>query len=194
MSHIMDRLIQDNHIEPTVVEMPTFNGLLNVSNPPANVVRPLYQNYLFPYIEANYHVSTDPARRAFAGLSLGSVLTYEMYINVTSYFGYYGFFSGALLPGHPQSDYVNSNLTARNPDLLDRGILVGYGQYDIAFDDTKKLQAALDSVRIKYVNRILPWGFHWWNMWQDHLWNFGRTTLWKERPFGEEIAHGLRGI
>ncbi|KAI7549839.1 hypothetical protein KC331_g3561 [Hortaea werneckii] len=193
MSHIMDRLIQDNHVEPTVVVMPTFNGLLNVSNPPANVVRPLYQKYLFPYIEANYHVTTDPARRAFAGLSLGSVLTYEMYINATSYFGYYGFFSGALLPNHPQSDYVNSNVTAQNPDLLDRGILIGYGQYDIAFDDAKKLQAALDSVGIKYVNRFLPWGFHWWNMWQDHLWNFGRTTLWKERPFGEGIAHGLRG-
>jgi len=192
MSHIMDRLIQDRYIEPTVVVMPSFSGLVNgTNNPPAAAVRPLYQKYLFPYVEANYHVSSDPDRRAFAGLSLGSVLTYEMYINATEYFGYYGFFSGALLPGHKLGDYVNRNLTAGNPALLDRGITVGYGQFDIAFDDTKLLQEALDSVGVKYVSRFVPWGFHWWNTWQDTLFTFGRTTLWKPRPFSDEIGHGM---
>lgn len=190
ISNILDRLILQKHIEPTVVVMPTFNGLLNISNPPAQVVRPLYQQYLFPYIEAHYHVSTSPSRRAFAGLSLGSALTYEMYINATSYFGYYGLFSGALLPGHPLSDYVNASMAGANPDLLDRGLTVAYGQYDIAFDDTKLLQEALDAVGLKYVSRVVPYGFHAWNTWQDAFWAFGRTTLWKKRPFTDEVGHG----
>lgn len=188
VSNILDRLIHEGYIESTVVVMPTFNGLLNTSNPPAHIVRPLYQQYLFPYVEENYRVSTDPARRAFAGLSLGSVLTYEMYINATSYFGYYGMFSGALLPGKTLSDYVNGTMAANNPDLLGRGITVAYGQYDIAFDDSKLLQAALDGIGVKYVNRFVPWGFHAWNTWQDAFWTFGRTTLWKPRPFTDMIG------
>jgi hypothetical protein len=159
MSNIMDRLIKDKYIEPTVVIMPTFNGLLNASNPPAYVVRPLYEQYLYPYVEANYHVSKDPNRRAFAGLSLGSALTYEMYLNATSYFGYYGLFSGGTLPNLP-SNYVNINDTVRNPALLDRGVFVGYGQYDIAFDGSKNLQQALDFIGVRNVNRFVPWGFH----------------------------------
>ncbi|EME89733.1 carbohydrate esterase family 1 protein, partial [Pseudocercospora fijiensis CIRAD86] len=182
VSNILDRLILEGHIEPTVVVMPTFNGLLNTSNPSAQIVRPLYQQYLFPYIESHYHVSTDPGRRAFAGLSLGSALTYEMYINATSYFGYYGLFSGALAPGHPLDDYVNTSMAAQNPALLDRGLTVAYGLFDIAFDDTRLLQEALDGIGSKYVSRVAPFGFHAWNTWQDALWTFGRTTLWKARP------------
>ena len=160
MSHIMDRLIRYKYIEPTIVVMPTFNGLLNVSNPPANVVGPLYQEHLFPYVEANYRVTNDSAQKAFAGLSLGSVLTYEMYMNAIEDFGYYGFFSSALSPGHELSDYVKTNDTAQNPALLNRGILVVYGQFDIAFDDTKLLQQAFDSIGVKNVNRFVPWGSH----------------------------------
>lgn len=113
-----------------------------------------------------------------------------MYINATSYFGYYGLFSGALLPGHPLSDYVNASMAAANPDLLDRGLTVAYGQYDIAFDDTKLLQEALDAIGVKFLSRVVPYGFHAWNTWQDAFWTFGRTTLWKERPFTDEIGHG----
>lgn len=170
--------------------MPTFNGLLNISNPPAYVVAPLYQEYLFPYIESTYNVANDSAHRAFAGLSLGSVLTYTFYINATSYFGYYGMFSGALSPGFPQSAYVNATMATENPALLDRGVFVSYGQYDIAFDDTKMLQVALDAIGVKYVSRFVPWGFHAWNTWQDAFWHFGRTTLWKPTPFTDFIGHG----
>lgn len=192
MQNLMDRMIEEKYLEPTVVIMPSFKGLVNgTDNPPAAVVRPLYQQYLFPYVEANYHVSRSPSRRAFAGLSLGSVLTYEMYINATSYFGYYGMFSGALLPGHQLGDYVNRNMTAKNPALLDRGITVGYGQYDIAFDDSKLLQQALDSVGVRNINRFVPWGFHWWNTWQDCLWTFGRLGLWKGKPYTDLVGHGV---
>ncbi|KXT10877.1 hypothetical protein AC579_8997 [Pseudocercospora musae] len=194
VSNILDRLILEGHIESTVVVMPTFNGLLNTSNPSAQVVRPLYQQNLFPYIESHYHVSKNPDRRAFAGLSLGSALTYEMYINATSYFGYFGLFSGAMLPGHPLSDYVNSSMAAENPALLDRGLAVAYGLFDIAFDDTRLLQEALDGIGLKYVSRVAPFGFHAWNTWQDALWTFGRTTLWKPRPLTEKAGHGHRTI
>ncbi|KAI0477270.1 carbohydrate esterase family 1 protein [Xylariaceae sp. FL0804] len=192
VGNILDRLIRDGHIEPTVVVMPTFTGLTadSATNWNASLVRELYQTYLFPHIEATYAVSRSPSRRAFAGLSLGSALTYEMYANATADFGYYGLFSGALLPGAALADYVTPAAVAANPALADRGLLVGYGQYDIAFDDARLLQTALDACRVKYVSRFAPWGFHAWNTWQDSFWWFGRLVLWKERPFGDLTGHG----
>lgn len=56
---------------------------------------------LFPWVESHFDILSEPSIGAFVGLSLGSVLTYEMYINATSYFDYLGLFSGVLGPGHP---------------------------------------------------------------------------------------------
>ncbi|KAM3064905.1 hypothetical protein ACMFMG_011269 [Clarireedia jacksonii] len=196
MGNIMDRLIIEGYIEPTVVVMPTFYYLVNGSTPgsPSSAtpsfitIREKYMQYLFPYIEANYPVGGDPSRRAFAGLSLGGALTYEMYINATDYFGYFNIMSGVLLPNAPTSLYINASMVEANPSLASRGILVGFGLYDIAFDDCRKLQAAFDEIGIGYISRVVPYGSHFFNTWQDILWTFGRFGLWKERPFNRNTT------
>lgn len=197
-SNILDNLILAGHIEPTVVVMPNFYDLGNTSgstgavgiagSPAPQDVRLNYEQYLYPYIEATYAVSRDPARRAFAGLSLGSLLTYEMYVNATEYFGYFGLFSGARGPGAAAGEYVSNVTLAANPALAEVGVFLSFGLFDIAFDDTRAFQAALDALDIGHLQRVVPWGSHYWNTWQDSLWNFGVTSLWKEKPFTRDSA------
>ncbi|KAJ5626759.1 hypothetical protein N7528_004186 [Penicillium herquei] len=205
VSNMLDRLIGDGHMEPTVVVMPTWYGIIaNTTNPDALYVRnypdsatiaSLYSKYLFPHIESTYRVSNDSSGRAFAGLSQGSFLTYEFYINYTSYFGYYGIMSGGPSTNSENdppalSGYVNASMAAANPDLLTRGLFLSYGQYDILFTDTRRLQEALDDIGAVYVTRFLPWGFHFWNTWQDAFWHMGRMALWKPIPFTKSTGHG----
>jgi enterochelin esterase-like enzyme len=194
-SHIFDNLIARGHIEPTVVVMPTFYNLfpggeliVNGSatspfSPSAQDVRANYIQYLFPWVQANFNVSTDPRKRAFAGLSLGGILTYEMYLNATDYFGYFGLFSGARGPGQIIGSYLNASMVAQSPGLGQKGIFLSAGLYDIAFEDVRGFQSALDEARIGYMARYTPWGSHYWNTWQDALWTFGVTSLWKPTPF-----------
>ncbi|OJJ42342.1 hypothetical protein ASPZODRAFT_137356 [Penicilliopsis zonata CBS 506.65] len=205
ISNLLDRLIGEGHLEPTVVVMPTWYGILpNTTNPQAleqrnyptpPVIAELYSRYLFPYIEDNYRVSNESSRRAFAGLSQGAFVTYEFYTAYTSYFGYFGFLSGAAATNSeneapPLSEYVNASMAAANPDLLDRGIFVSYGQYDVLYTDARRMQEALDALNVTYVSRFIPWGYHFWNTWQDAFWHFGRAALWQPLPFTRYTGYG----
>ena len=98
-------------------------------------IRQNYLSILLPFIEKTYHASSDPTHRAFAGLSLGSLLTYEMYINATATFSYFGLFSGALGPRSTADTdvqgYISNVTVAANPALKEKGVFVGFGNFDI---------------------------------------------------------------
>ncbi|OTA99882.1 carbohydrate esterase family 1 protein [Hypoxylon sp. CI-4A] len=191
MSSILDNLIAEGHIEPTVVVMPSFYNLDdslprfimgNQSTmwnlPSSDHIRENYQKYLFPWVEATFDVCDEPSCRAFAGLSWGGRLTYEMYVNATDYFNWYGMFSPAV-----DGPLVDNATLAENPALAEKGVFVAYGLYDSVFDNAKDLQTALSSLKIKYLTRISPFGGHFWNTWQDELWWFGVKALWKPFPY-----------
>ncbi|KAI1389593.1 carbohydrate esterase family 1 protein [Hypoxylon trugodes] len=191
MSSIVDNLIVGGHIEPTVVVMPSFYNLDdslprfimgNQSNfaplPTSIHIRENYQKYLFPWVEENLDVCNETSCRAFAGLSWGGRLTYEMYVNATDYFDWFGMFSPAT-----EGPYVDNVTLAENPALAKKGVFVAYGLYDLVFDAGKDLQAALDKLGIKTISRISPFGGHYWNTWQDELWWFGVKALWKPFPY-----------
>ncbi|KAI1767165.1 carbohydrate esterase family 1 protein [Hypoxylon sp. FL1150] len=167
MSYIMDNLIAAGYIEPTVVVMPSFYNLDDSlpkfiygsttdfgALPTSDHIRENYQEYLFPWVEENIaNVCSEPACRAFAGLSWGGRLAYEMYT------------------------------LAANPALAEKGIFVAYGLYDFVFQNGRELQSALSALGIEFVSRVTPFGGHYWNTWQDELWWFGRKALWKPKPF-----------
>ncbi|KAI1140215.1 carbohydrate esterase family 1 protein [Hypoxylon sp. FL0543] len=192
MSSIMDNLIAAGHIEPTVVVMPSFYNLDdslprfimgNKSNdaplPTSDHIRENYQKYLFPWVEQNLENVCDiPSCRAFAGLSWGGRLTYEMYVNATDYFDYFGMFSPAT-----DEPYVDNATLAANPALANKGLFIAYGLYDFVFDSGRDLQAALGALDIKFLSRVTPFGGHYWNTWQDELWWFGVKALWKPFPY-----------
>lgn len=51
-------------------------------------------NYIIPFIEKTYNVSTDPADRAFNGLSLGGQTTCNMFLDHADKFAYFGSYCG----------------------------------------------------------------------------------------------------
>ena len=198
MSHIMDNLIRLKHIPPTVVVTPSFYNLDNSTEkfiygnksqsiliPPAHSVRENFEKHLFPWVESHFDVCNQASCRAFAGLSMGGVLTYEMYVNATDKFDYFGMFSPAT-----NAPYVNAESVKTNPGLLKKGIMVAYGLYDFVFPQARDLQTALDALGIRYITRVTPFGSHYWNTWQDELWWFGVKVLWKPLPFGVETGRG----
>ncbi|KAK2007422.1 alpha/beta-hydrolase [Colletotrichum eremochloae] len=186
VSSILDNLIADGHIVPTVAVMPSFYNLDDtlprfiyghseiVSAPYPDYVRENYQRYLFPWIEEHFEVCREPSCRAFSGLSLGGLLAYEMYINATDYFDYYGLFSPAMT-----APYFNPSSLRQNPLRENKKIFIACGLYDSLLTKTLDLQHALDASKIEYVSRVSPFGSHYWNTWQDNLWWFGVKSLWK---------------
>ncbi|KAK3619146.1 hypothetical protein LTR56_024201 [Elasticomyces elasticus] len=200
--NIIDNLIDGGWIPPTIVVCPEFYNLgcpdAGFGSPELMIcVRENYLKNLLPFIESTYRASSDPNERAFAGLSLGSELTYEMYINATETFGYYGHFSGAKGPASSDTNvagYISKVSVAANPSLADRGVFVGFGNFDIAFSDCRSLELALELAGVGFLSRFVPWGSHYWNTWQDTLWYFGRTALWKPRPFTVETARRGRVV
>jgi enterochelin esterase-like enzyme len=203
MSHIMDNLIRLGYIPPTVVVTPSFYNLSpedgkfiygNKSNTiplsPAYMhrVRENFEKYLFPWVEEHYDVCRNASCRAFAGLSMGGVLTYEMYVNATDYFDYFGLFSPATL-----GPFIDAAAVAEKPGLKRKGFMVAYGLYDFVLPMARNLMEALDSVGIRYIHRVTPFGSHYWNTWQDELWWFGRKVLWKEVPFTVQTGRDDKG-
>ncbi|KAI0472769.1 Alpha/Beta hydrolase protein [Xylariaceae sp. FL0804] len=200
MGSIMDHLILEGYIEPTVVVMPSFynldaslgrfiygNSSTTGYAPSSAYIRENYAEYLFPWVESHYDVCATSSCRAFAGLSLGGLLTYEMYINMTDYFGYFGMFSPAT-DGSTASGGGGANGSTRldpagNPAQASAGVFVSYGLYDLVAGAAADLQAKLAAANVTFDSRVEPFGSHYWNTWQDALWWFGRTALWRPRPF-----------
>lgn len=121
--------------------------------------------YPIPWVRSHYNVSSDPLMRAFDGLSLCSLLTYEMYINADDYFNHFGMFSGALEPFATPSAYINATTLAANASLAKKDLYAGAGLYDIAFGDVLNRQAASEALKTANISRIVPYGFHYWDTW-----------------------------
>ena len=77
---------------------------------------------------------------------------------------------------------------AANPALAQKGVYISAGLFDIAFPDVGAFQSSLDVVGIPYVVDIVPFGVHYWPMWQVALRRFGRKALWKPVPFTFETG------
>ncbi len=140
--------------------------------------------YLIPYVEENYNVSTEAADRAFAGLSMGGMTTTEMYYRDPSLFGYFGIFSGSAEFDFPElddySDYAAPTLfiAAGWEDMA----LIN-GNYQTEEDNTTVgFAEKLDELGITYNNGegvYIVQGGHDWFTWPQILKNFVETTLWK---------------
>lgn len=88
--NVMDHVIAENPSQEAIIVC-LDNALYNWNyyQIGQNVV-----NYVIPFIEANYNVSTNPEDRAFAGFSMGSMTTTYMAFHHADQFGYFGIFSG----------------------------------------------------------------------------------------------------
>jgi hypothetical protein len=166
---IMDNLIQDGTTEPAVVITPNANYLGNAAQGYPNL-----RNVILPFVESHYNVSTKPIDRAFAGLSLGGIITANLINYDPTQFGYYGPWSGGV------------GVRATTPNLAAPYILFGGGKWDFGLPNATQV-AALDNVG--FVENVVVAGAHDFNTWDQLFTTFARDYLWHPEAFvADEIT------
>ena len=95
IANIMDNLIAEDKMEDAILV--TMNNSVYKWD-----FEMISQNIIqcSTFIEKLFPVYTIPDKRAFCGLSMGSMTTLFIYMHHASVFDYYGAFSGGMAPGH----------------------------------------------------------------------------------------------
>jgi enterochelin esterase-like enzyme len=166
---IVDNLIAQKKAVPMVIVMPyghtpigNRDGL-NKRNTDA-FGKDLIEDVI-PYVERNYHVSSDRKNRAIVGLSMGGGQSVRVGLGNLDVFSQVGAFSASVrreaeykeLLSDPES--VNARL-----ELL----WVGCGKEDFLFDANEKFLEVLKDRKIKHVAHITD-GAHEWRVWRRYL-------------------------
>lgn len=162
---ILDNLARDGSLEPMVVVMP--NG--NVNDYPAEL-----RENVVPAAELNYNVSSDPHKRALAGLSAGAARTVSVLKAYPGEFGSIGMFSG----GFGSGDGVDVDAINAGTDLL--RLYIG-DITDFVYGSMMSTLETLDELGINYeFNGVTP-GPHGWDVWQKNLIDFA-PRLFRDLP------------
>jgi len=153
---IMDNLTISGQAVPMVVVM----GDGNVSDYPAELL-----DNLAPAVEAAYHISRDPRRRAVAGLSMGAMNSLTTWVTRPGEIRWVGAFSGFFLQT-PQFDpeAVNAGTTLAR-------IYTGDSS-DFTHDGTYGLMAMLDERGVHYEFAGETPGPHGFDTWWENLIDF----------------------
>jgi enterochelin esterase-like enzyme len=159
---ILDNLHRDGRLVPMVVVM--GNG--NVSDFP----RELREN-LAPAARAGFHIATDPARQALAGLSMGGFQTYDVLKRYPGEFSYIGTFSAGIGTPGGTADPTGFDAAAINSGTKLLRIYVG-NVTDFVHPFTIASMATLDRLGIRYEFAGVTEGPHGWDAWQKNLIDF----------------------
>ena len=150
-------------------------------------------NDILPHMTENYNASDDPSRRAFAGLSQGGATVGYMMFTYPEAFDTYAFLSAPYMG--------DTNLDFTIPELKDKTIFFGYGDYD--FVQTRSLyklypDADGNMVRLASREEGSIWEYmyglaeadvdftsinyaygHQWALWRKLMVNICEDILWK---------------
>lgn len=167
-NNIVDNLIAEKKIRPMVLVMTNFNGIPGGTNG----YRLDLINDVVPFIEANYRVNPDPNQRAFAGLSAGGSRAANILVNSPEEFGFIAIWSsGGLTQANvlPKLDAIRAL----------RGIDIGVGARDFAYQGALANIATLDYYGIPYTSTLTEGDCHTWFFWRKALYNFLTGPLFK---------------
>ena len=160
VQNIMDNLAAEGLTEPAVIVTPGSQYLGSAAQGYPNLF-----NIVIPFIEENYNVSKEVADRAFAGLSMGSMLAQGIINYDASTFGYFGPWSGGV------------SVRADAPNLEKTYIFFGSGLYEGGVDISRfeSVDANVQATRVA--------GAHDFNTWCQLFTIFARDYLWKPEAF-----------
>jgi enterochelin esterase-like enzyme len=188
---IMDNMIAEGRIEPTIVITPggtMFRDATGKRGSDMPAMMDAIINHMLPYVAENYNGTTDPDRRAIGGLSRAGAWTLYAYFNRTLDFKYY-------LAMSPNTSDSEPNYT--KPELMTRTIIVNMS----AFDDPKSFNVYYSEkdengnfVPLPYgpsmgnsgncyeliyelVNAKIPFVLYGENLLLGHQWAFWRKAL-----------------
>lgn len=194
LKNILDNMIAEGRLEPTIVVTP------NGSDFPHDTFRwdrpailDCVLNTILPHVSEAYNGSEDPARRAFAGLSMGGATAGYAMFHETDQFDTFLLFSAPFL-GDVQPDY-------ELPALKEKTIFIGYGDYDFVVprsmyhlerDENGELQplingkegsifeyaVGLNNAGVEFTTMNYPYG-HDWVLWRKLIVHAFDNLLWK---------------
>jgi len=166
---IVDNLIAQKKTAPMVIVMPyghtpagTVVGLDNRNT--AAFERDLIDDVV-PFVERNYHVSSDRKNRAIVGLSMGGGQSVSVGLGNLDLFSWVGAFSAAV---QDQEEYRR---LLSDPDSVNARLellWVGCGREDFLFDANEKFLETLKAKKVKHVAHITD-GAHEWRVWRRYL-------------------------
>ncbi|MDR1187206.1 MAG: hypothetical protein LBK95_07105, partial [Bifidobacteriaceae bacterium] len=169
--NILDNAIERGLMQPVVaVSVNWYSIDSSTGTPqPASFYREIH-DFVIPYIESHYNVSTKASDRALAGLSAGGQRTNYVLYNDPELFGYYGIFS------HSGSYTVTDQNRAAIQSRL--GIFIGVGYQDPLYPRSQTQMASFDTEGIAYVDGNTNGG-HDTPVWRALLWDFVQRVAFR---------------
>ncbi len=193
MPNIMDNMIAEGRLEPTIVVALSYNGLGGTDATLPALMAELQKNYIVPLVESKYNASTKAADRAFAGLSQGGLMTSFMMVDACKdpenklQYGTYGIWSAKSVP--------TAELEALKDDagfmaeLRKLKIIVDTGFEDKKhYDNSVALVKKLDEIGAGvYARPTYVSGGHDWMLWPKLLESFAEN-LWMDSGIKTGVA------
>lgn len=171
LDNVLDHMIAEGRTREAIVVTPN-NSVYQWDF--AKIAKNI-EEYLIPYLEKIFRISTDVNDRAFCGLSMGSMTTLYMYYHRSMKYQYFGAFSGGIAPGHEAFD-------VSDPHLADVKLLIGSAEEDIAYN-TREIGIpttikALKEAGLPFTPYFVT-GSHDWFCWPAMFEEFAEKVLWK---------------
>ena len=165
-SNIMDNLIYEGLTEEAIIVTMDNNYFNNSLFWDWKLLTDNLMDYIIPYVESHFSVSSESSDRAFAGLSNGSRLTSSLLYSNAEDFGYFGLFSRALTD-------VDLNSV---PGIKDVEIYFSIGslEYNAAIDEWREM---MKEAGIDYSYELYD-SAHDWNMWRASFTTFVKDICW----------------
>ena len=186
VANILDNLIAEGKTEPFIVV--TMNNQQygqgaghSGANWKYSEIETDQIDYIMPYVESHYNVSTTAEGRAYAGLSMGGSTTSNMLMHHTELFGYYGIWSYANVDGSfggvegITSQSVRDHLSSLT---VKPKIMLAAGNWDFGLAPVKTFGENLSELGLDYSYLQVP-AAHDWECWQLVFANAAENFLWK---------------
>jgi enterochelin esterase family protein len=186
VSFIVDNLIATGKAKPMVVVMPLGYGTMEflarswdawsdeaLRKKNVEMFRNELLNEVLPQVEKQYSVSTKPADRAIAGLSMGGGETLDVGLNNPDKFAYIGAFSSAL----QDLDYSASfPMAGKDINKNVKLLYVACGVDDHLIAPNRKFIDYLKSKDVK-VEFVETAGAHTWMVWRRNVAEFSQRLF-----------------
>ncbi len=130
-------------------------------------------NYVIPFMEENYNVSTDPEDRAVAGYSMGAMATNMTYAKYPTEFGYFGLFSGNSV-GSMQDAYGD----LIDVEGLDEPVVAGMSGICDFFFHQPTLEFMEENGLTNYIDYGNLPGSHDCYTWSNSFYLFAKEVCW----------------
>lgn len=183
LQNILDHMIENGELEPMIVVTPTFNG----NGSEAQNFWEEFRASVIPFVEGKYSTyanSTSDAdikasrrHRAYGGFSMGSVSTWNVFLNCLDYCAYFMPLSGDLWcdncnSGQDKAYRVDQAIAKSGLTQRDYFIFAATGSDDIAYpNENPQIEAMKNSSNFTYTSDfskgnlyflIAPGLTHWW--------------------------------